>query len=97
MVWIFKLPVNAAAAVEILNRLIDLAVEVMHPTNRRRLGQRRNKLNSYYDQLYLKANTMANLEGPSSDWTAIAERCNEDRKILNDTKEAQTETDVRLY
>ena len=97
MVWIFKLPANAAAAVAILDRLIDLAVEVMHPTNRRRLGQRRNKLNSYYDQLYLKANTMANLEGNSSDWIAIAERCDNDRKILNDTKEAQTETDVRLY
>ena len=97
MVWIFKLPLTPVEAMAILDRLIDHAVEVMHPTNRRRLGQRRNKLNSYYDQLYLKANARANMEGDTSDWIAVAERCDNDRRILNDTKEAQMETDVRLY
>mgnify|MGYP003150835299 CR=1 FL=1 len=97
MIWIFKLPTSAPLAMTILDRLIDQAVEVMHPTNRRRLSHRRNKLNSYYDQIYLKANALANMEGDKSPWIAVAERTNTDRKILNDTKEAQQEMDTRLY
>ena len=96
MLFIFKVPATAKDAEVMLDRLLDQAIEVMQPTNRRRLGQRRNYLNACYDQLYLKSNTLANKPG-NKDWEAVAVRCNEDKKILSGTKEQMQANDITLY
>ena len=86
MIFVFSLPETPADAQLELDKLSDQAVTVMMPENRRRLSQRRNKLNAHYDQLYLKANLHAN-KG-DKDWQAVAERVNLDKKVLTATKEA---------
>ena len=85
MIFVFKLSETPADAQIELDKLADQAVTVMMPENRRRLSQRRNKLNAHYDQLYLKANLHAN-KG-DKEWQAVAERVNLDKKILVVTKE----------
>ena len=95
MLFIFKIPATAVAAMLMLDQLADQAIEVMQPTNRRRLGQRRNHLNACYDQLYTKANLMAN-KG-DADWAAVAERVSEDKNILVGTKDQMQMNDVTLY
>ena len=78
-----------------LAKLSDHAITVMHPDNRRRLGQRRSYLNACYDQLYAKANVLAN-QG-NADWQQIAEQCGNDKKLLQLTKDQMQLEDFKLY
>ena len=95
MLFIMKVPTTASEASTILDKLEVQAVEVMQPTNRRRLGQRRNYLNSCYDQVQLVANLHAN-KGDKK-WEAIATRVSNDKQILAVTKEQMQLNDITLY
>ena len=71
----------------------------MAPANRRRLGQRRNKLNAQYDQIQMLSNARANDDTCSDQaaWIKVAEKVTRDKTVLSDTKEAMQQTSVSLY
>ena len=95
MFIVFELPATAKAAEAMCDALADQAVEVMHPTNRRRLGQRRTYLNACYDQLSAKANLEAN-KG-SKAWQLIASRVTKDKKILVVCKEQMQADNITIW
>lgn len=95
MLFIMKVPTTASEASTILDKLQVQAVEVMQPTNRRRLGQRRNYLNACYDQVQQIANLHAN--NGDKKWEAIATRVSNDKSILQITKEQMQLNDITLY
>ena len=95
MIYVFKQPSTPAEAMIELDKLADEATEVMMPNNRRRLGQRRNTLNSHYDQIQLKANLRANRG--ETEWVSVAERVTQDKKILSGVKEKMQIEGIQLY
>ena len=99
MLFVFELPATVGEAHKVLDALTQQAITVMAPDNRRRLGQRRNKLNAYYDQLTMLTNTKANsLEGKDKDdWIKVAERVTRDKKILTSVKDQMQMEGIQLY
>ena len=97
MLYVFKLPTTPAEAHVELDQLYSQAVEVMMPANRRRLGQRRNKLNAHYDQIQLLANGKANADNPDPEWQAVAERVGKDKLVLSSVKDLMQIEGIQLY
>ena len=95
MLYVFKLPESPKEAMIELDKLYRQAVTIMAPDNRRRLGQRRNILNSHYDQIQLLANGKAN--GDDKEWVTVAERITQDKKVLQGVKDLMQIEGVQLY
>ena len=95
MLYVFKLPESPKEAMIELDKLYRQAVTIMAPDNRRRLGQRRNILNSHYDQIQLLANGMANKN--DKEWINVAERITEDKKVLQGVKDQMQYDGIQLY
>ena len=95
MLLIYSTPQTPQEAQTQLDSLTVEAVEVMHPTNRRRLYQKRNKINTYYDRILLISNTYAN-KGVQG-WDVVATRAREDRKILMAVKEGLQDEAIQIY
>ena len=97
MLYVFKLPTTPAEAHLELDKLYHQAVTVMAPDNRRRLGQRRNKLNAHYDQLQLLSNGKANGDNPDPEWVVVAERVGKDKLVLSSVKDLMQTEGIQLY
>ena len=97
MIFVFKLPTTPEEANKELDKLYHQAVTIMAPENRRRLSQRRNKLNAYYDQIQLLSNGKANCDEADSKWIAVAERVTKDKKVLQGVKDSMQVEGIVLY
>ena len=104
--FVFSMPTTPAEALNMLPELRVYAVEVLMPSSRRNLFQKRKKVNSYYDKVILLANDIAlelkddpNLAQLHTEWADVAKKYKASKAMLDGTKTAmqQSEEIVQLY
>ena len=104
--FVFSMPTTPAEALNMLPGLRAYAVEVLTPSNRRSLFQKRKKLNAYYDKVILFANATADelQSDPSvaqlhAEWVTVATRFRQSKSSLQQYKDAMRESEdiVSLY
>ena len=93
MLYIYEEPTTVEEAYKTLRDLAQQARQVQFPgNNRRRLGQRRNTINTYYDCLTALAHYNGNDKSLDSKlqqkWKDISAKVKRDRKLIVMSKES---------